>query len=122
MSTKKKSRTGSSSSLLKGRFWQSRRTPVKVSMLSRSIQAWISDSIEAATREMEWVEAPRVRKDLRVLWWPWDLWRVSTRALRSERCWERAERYINLQSQETLVEMLDIELEADGEFKLTKPC
>jgi ribosomal protein L34 len=26
-------------------------------------------------------------------WWPWDLWRVSTRALRSERCWERAKRF-----------------------------
>ncbi|KAE7996376.1 hypothetical protein FH972_001107 [Carpinus fangiana] len=65
-------------------------------MLLRSIQAWISDSIEAATWEMEWVEARRVRKDLRV-WWPWDLWRVSTRALRSERCWERAERFGSLE-------------------------
>ncbi|KAE8008147.1 hypothetical protein FH972_004687 [Carpinus fangiana] len=71
-------------------------TSVKVSMLLRLIQAWISDSIEAATQEMEWVEARRVRKDLRV-WWPWDLWRVSTRALRSERCWERAERFGSLE-------------------------
>jgi hypothetical protein len=45
---------------------------------------------------MEWVEAPRVRKDLRV-WWPWDLWRVLTRALRSKRCWERAERFGSLE-------------------------
>jgi hypothetical protein len=31
------------------------------------------------------------------VWWPCDLWRVSKRVLRSERCWERAERVGSLE-------------------------